>query len=87
LDIAEMAVRLSKSMGSTPAFWMRLQMIFDLAQVEARADIIIVNQVIQPHPALGGQSRFREKIGKIKLPKPIFKVVRKAGKEQERNQE
>jgi hypothetical protein len=35
-------------MGSTPAFWMRLQMIFDLAQVEARADTIIVNQVIQP---------------------------------------
>jgi len=42
-------------MGSTPAFWMRLQMIFDLAQVEARADTIIVNQVVQPHPALGGQ--------------------------------
>ena len=51
----EMAVRLSKSIGSTPAFWMRLQMIFDLAQVEARADTIIVNQIVQPHPALGGQ--------------------------------
>ena len=46
---SEMAVRLSKSMGSTPAFWMRLQMIFDLAQVEARADTITVNQVVHEH--------------------------------------
>lgn len=45
----EMAVRLAKSMGSTPAFWMRLQMIFDLAQVEARADTITVNQVVRTH--------------------------------------
>ncbi|MDN5836926.1 MAG: HigA family addiction module antitoxin [Nitrosospira sp.] len=49
----EMAVRLAKSMGSTPAFWMRLQMIFDLAQVEARADTITVNQVVQTHSTVG----------------------------------
>jgi len=49
----EMAVRLSKSIGSTPAFWMRLQMIFDLAQVEARADTIIVNHVVQTHLTIG----------------------------------
>jgi len=47
----EMAVRLSKSMGSSPAFWMRLQMAFDLAQVEARADSITVNRVVQQPPA------------------------------------
>lgn len=38
----EMAVRLSKAVGSTPAFWLRLQLNFDLARVEARAESIIV---------------------------------------------
>lgn len=33
---AEMAVRLSKGLGSTPDFWLRLQMNFDLAQVRNR---------------------------------------------------
>lgn len=39
----EMAVRLSKVIGSTPGFWLRLQMNYDLAQVEQRADSIVVN--------------------------------------------
>ncbi len=39
----EMAVRLSKAIGSTPAFWRRLQMNYDLAQVEQRAETIVVN--------------------------------------------
>ncbi|BBH38473.1 HTH-type transcriptional regulator [Microcystis viridis NIES-102] len=30
----EMAVRLSKTIGSTPAFWLRLQMNYDLAEVK-----------------------------------------------------
>lgn len=38
----EMAVRLSKFAGSTPGFWMRLQMNYDLALVQSRADTIIV---------------------------------------------
>jgi antitoxin HigA-1 len=38
----EMAVRLSKTVGSTTAFWLRLQMQYDLAKVEQRADTIIV---------------------------------------------
>lgn len=38
----EMAVRLSKAVGSTPAFWLRLQLNYDLARVEARAESIIV---------------------------------------------
>lgn len=33
---AEMAVRLAKGVGSTPEFWLRLQMNYDLAQVESR---------------------------------------------------
>jgi addiction module HigA family antidote len=41
----EMAVRLAKAVGSTPAFWMRLQMNYDLAQVEQRADSIVVNPI------------------------------------------
>jgi addiction module HigA family antidote len=43
----EMAVRLSKVIGSTPGFWMRLQMNYDLALVEQRADAIVV----KPLPA------------------------------------
>lgn len=45
----EMAVRLSKAIGSTPGFWLRLQMQYDLAQVEQRADSILVNP-IPTHP-------------------------------------
>lgn len=32
----EMAVRLSKAFGSTPDFWLRLQMNYDLAQLRER---------------------------------------------------
>lgn len=45
----EMAVRLSKAIGSSPGFWLRLQMNYDLAQVEKRADSILVNP-IPAHP-------------------------------------
>jgi plasmid maintenance system antidote protein VapI len=40
-----MAVRLAKSVGSTPGFWFRLQMNYQLAQVEQRADTIEVNPI------------------------------------------
>jgi len=40
-----MAVRLSKAFGSTAGFWMRLQMNYDLAQVEKEADHIRVKRV------------------------------------------
>lgn len=42
----EMAVRLAKTVGSTPGFWMRLQMNYDLAQVERRADLIEVSPLL-----------------------------------------
>ncbi|NER20301.1 MAG: HigA family addiction module antidote protein [Symploca sp. SIO1B1] len=45
----EMAVRLSKTIGSTPAFWMRLQLNYDLAEVESRADTIIVKPMPTQH--------------------------------------
>jgi addiction module HigA family antidote len=40
----EMAVRLSKAFGSTPAFWLQLQTNYDLAQVTAKADSIHVKR-------------------------------------------
>ena len=40
----EMAVRLSKAFGSTPEFWLRLQLNYDLAQVSAKADTIKVER-------------------------------------------
>jgi addiction module HigA family antidote len=34
---AEMAVRLEKAIGSTAGFWLRLQLNYDLAQVQAQS--------------------------------------------------
>lgn len=45
----EMAVRLSRTIGSKPGFWMRLQMNYDLAPIEQRADSIIVNPLPTGH--------------------------------------
>lgn len=42
----EMAIRLSKAFGSTPEFWLRLQLNYDLAQVRARADTIHVERYV-----------------------------------------
>ena len=44
----EMAVRLSKTFSNTkPDFWMRLQLNYDLAQVEKKASRIKVGRVIK----------------------------------------
>ncbi|RIK58289.1 MAG: addiction module antidote protein, HigA family [Chloroflexi bacterium] len=40
----EMAVRLSKAFGSTPEFWLRLQLNYDLAQIQAKAKEINVQR-------------------------------------------
>jgi addiction module HigA family antidote len=40
----EMAIRLAKAFGSTPEFWLRLQLNYDLAQIKARADEIKVER-------------------------------------------
>jgi addiction module HigA family antidote len=42
----EMAIRLSKAFGSTPEFWLRLQLNYDLAQVQAKAGSIDVKRYI-----------------------------------------
>lgn len=47
----EMAVRLSKAFGGTPETWLRLQLQFDLAKVERRADSIKVTRFSDPTPA------------------------------------
>jgi antitoxin HigA-1 len=44
----EMAVRLSKAFGGSPAVWLKMQMDFDLAQVEKNAGEIGVRRVLQP---------------------------------------
>ena len=51
----EMAVRLSKAFGGSAAVWLKMQMDYDLAQVEKRADKIKVRRVLQP--ASGGYPR------------------------------
>jgi antitoxin HigA-1 len=48
----EMAVRLSKAFGSTPGFWLRLQLNYDLAQIEKRASQIEVQRVIAPEESV-----------------------------------
>jgi addiction module HigA family antidote len=44
----EMAVRLSKAFGGSPAVWLKMQMDYDLAEVEKTAAKIKVRRVIQP---------------------------------------
>ena len=44
----EMAVRLSKAFGGTPAVWLKMQMNYDLAQVTKAAAKIKVRRVVQP---------------------------------------
>jgi antitoxin HigA-1 len=43
----EMAIRLSKAFGGSPAVWLKMQMDYDLAQVEKTADNIKVRRVVQ----------------------------------------
>jgi antitoxin HigA-1 len=47
----EMAYRLSMGVGSTPGFWMRLQLNYDLAQVEKRAGSIEVSPLVSERVA------------------------------------
>jgi antitoxin HigA-1 len=45
---AEMAVRLEKALGSTAAFWLRLQLNYDLALIQARSRKIHVRRLGTP---------------------------------------
>ena len=42
----EMAIRLSKAFGRTPEGWLQLQMQYDLAQINRRADDIQVTSFV-----------------------------------------
>ena len=44
---AEMAIRLSKAFGGSPAVWLKMQMDYDLVQAEKTADKIKVRRVLQ----------------------------------------
>ena len=41
----EMAIRLSKAFGGSPGVWLRLQMNYDLAQIERKASKIVVKRM------------------------------------------
>ncbi len=41
----EMAVRLEKAIGSTAGFWLRLQLNYDLAQIQARSGKIHARRI------------------------------------------
>ena len=45
---AEMAVRLEKAIGSSAGFWLRLQLNYDLAQVQARSGKIQARRLGPP---------------------------------------
>ena len=45
---AEMAVRLEKAIGSSAAFWLRLQLNYDLAQIKARSSTIHARRLGTP---------------------------------------
>ena len=50
---AEMAVRLEKAIGSSAGFWLRLQLNYDLAQVQARRGKIRARRLVaMAHQAL-----------------------------------
>lgn len=51
----EMAVRLSKAFGRTPESWLQLQIHYDLAQIQQRAEDIVITPFVrseyEPAPA------------------------------------
>ncbi|HEY2758522.1 MAG TPA: HigA family addiction module antitoxin [Pseudolabrys sp.] len=53
----EMAVRLSKVFNGSPEFWMRLQLNYDLAQIERNSAKIVVNRVVKKSRKAGATSR------------------------------
>jgi addiction module HigA family antidote len=53
----EMAVRLSKVFNGSPEFWMRLQLQYDLAQIERNASKIVVHCLGKKRRKVAGTSR------------------------------
>lgn len=53
----EMAVRLSKAFNGSPEFWMRLQLNYDLAQIERNASKIVVQRLHKRRRKIAAASR------------------------------
>ena len=53
----EMAVRLSKVFNGSPEFWMRLQLQYDLAQIERNASKIVVKPLTKKQRRIAGSAR------------------------------
>jgi addiction module HigA family antidote len=53
----EMAVRLSKVFNGSPEFWMRVQLQYDLAQIEREAARIVVNPLRKKRGKITSASR------------------------------
>ena len=53
----EMAVRLSKVFNGSPEFWMRLQLQYDLAQIERNASKIVVKRLAKRRRKAAGSTR------------------------------
>jgi antitoxin HigA-1 len=53
----EMAVRLSKVFNGSPEFWMRLQLNYDLAQIERNASKIVVHRLSKKQRKVAGTTR------------------------------
>ena len=61
---AQMAVRLEKTIGSTAGFWLRLQLNYDLAQVQARSGKIHARRLSTP-AQLAFVKRFSRKVAAL----------------------
>ncbi len=44
----EMAIRVSKALGSTPEHWLRMQMAYDMVQIREKVDSIQVEKFPEP---------------------------------------
>lgn len=53
----EMAVRLSKVFNGSPEFWMRLQLQYDLAQIERNSSKIVVKPLTKRRRKAAGLAR------------------------------
>ncbi len=53
----EMAVRLSKAFNGSPEFWMRLQLQYDLAQIERNASKIVIKRLAKKRRKTPGSVR------------------------------
>jgi addiction module HigA family antidote len=49
----EMAVRISKAVGSTPEHWLRMQLAYDISQMRDKAASINVRKLPDPHLSAG----------------------------------